>query len=79
MADEVDLQQEDDAVGVCTECKSDQPDKYMMNSPFEQPPCKFCGAPTVVVMRSSREQALRQIDRERGIGITAGKSYKDPK
>jgi hypothetical protein len=68
---------EDDAVGVCTECKSDQPDQYMDNSPFNQPPCRYCGAPTVVVLKRDREAALRQVDRDRKLGMSAGKSYKD--
>lgn len=71
------MPEEDDAVGVCTECKSDQPDKYMENSPFQQPPCKYCGAPTIVVMKSHREAALKQMDRDRKLGMAAGKSYKD--
>ena len=38
------VKDEDDVIGVCTECKSDQPMGYMYNSPFAQAghpvPCK---------------------------------------
>lgn len=64
---------EDPAVGVCTECKSDQPDRYMNNSPFQQPPCKYCGAPTVVVLKAYRDDALAQVDRDRKLGMTQEK------
>jgi hypothetical protein len=67
------MPEEEEAVGVCSECKSDQPDHYMMNSPFNQPPCKYCGAPTIVVLKSDRDAALAQVDRDRKIGMAADK------
>jgi hypothetical protein len=62
---------EDDVIGVCTECHSEQPMKYMETSPFTQAgqsaPCKMCGGVTMIVSREDRETALKQSDRERGL------------
>lgn len=61
----------DDVVGVCSECNSDQPDKYMYASPFAQQgssvPCKFCGGVVVITYRESRDQTIDQSNRSRGI------------
>jgi DNA-directed RNA polymerase subunit RPC12/RpoP len=61
----------DDVVGVCSECKSDQPDRYMENSPFAQAgssvPCKYCGGVVIIVYREARNEALGGSDRSRGI------------
>jgi hypothetical protein len=66
MADE-----EDDVVGVCSECRSVQPMHYMEKSVFttagKSAPCKYCGGVTIIVERENMEQALQQISRERGI------------
>lgn len=63
--------EEDDAIGVCSECKSDQPDQYMFRSPFAQEgkpvPCKYCGGVVIVVYRSKRDSALDGSDRQRGL------------
>ena len=63
--------QEDDAIGLCSECKSDQMDSTMFRSVFAQngtpPVCKYCGGVVIIVMRSQRQQAINQIDRERGL------------
>ena len=65
------IENPDDVIGVCSECKSDQPDQYMMNSPFAQEgkpvPCKYCGGVVIVTYRETRDDALRGIDRERGL------------
>jgi hypothetical protein len=62
---------EDDVIGVCCECKSDQDDGSMYRSVFAQsglpPVCKYCGGKVIIVYRSQRESALDQIDRERGL------------
>lgn len=61
----------DDVIGVCSECKSDQPMKAMYNSGFAQggsaPVCKYCGGVVIIVYRESRDQSLDQADRERGV------------
>lgn len=61
----------DDVIGVCSECHSDQPDEYMYRSPFAQEgksvPCKYCGGVVVITYRETREDALDQSDRSRGI------------
>ena len=55
-------------IGVCTECHSDQPGKYMENSPFDEPPCKMCGGVVMIIpARANRDQALATKDQERGI------------
>lgn len=65
------VEDEDDVIGVCSECKSDQPMSYMYNSPFAQegkpPPCKYCGGVVIIVYRETRNSALDQSDRQRGI------------
>lgn len=61
----------DDVIGVCSECKSDQPEKYMYNSPFAQEgkavPCKFCGGVVIITYRQTRNRALDGSDKSRGI------------
>lgn len=61
----------DDVIGVCSECKSDQPMKYMESSSFAQNgtavPCKYCGGIVVITYRETRDNSLRQADRERGL------------
>lgn len=61
----------DDVIGVCSECKSDQPEHYMINSPFAQAgsavPCKYCGGVVIITYRETRNSALRDSDRTRGI------------
>jgi hypothetical protein len=61
----------DDVIGVCSECKSDQPMNYMENSAFAQAgiavPCKFCGGIVIITYRETRDQSLGNSDRERGI------------
>ena len=64
--------EEDDAVGVCTECGNQQPDKYMFNSVFAQgghsAVCKYCGGTVTVCYRGEVEQVLQTIRRKRGLG-----------
>ncbi len=61
----------DDVIGVCSECKSDQPMSYMSRSSFAQAgaavPCKFCGGIVIITYRETRNEALDGSDRERGI------------
>lgn len=65
------IQDPDDVIGVCSECKSDQPMSYMYNSPFTQGgkavPCKYCGGVVVIVYREARDESLRDSDNNRGI------------
>lgn len=65
------IQDPNNVVGVCSECKSDQPDKYMFNSPFAQEgkpvPCKYCGGVVIITYRETRNQALNDSDKGRGI------------
>jgi len=61
----------DDVIGVCSECKSDQPMRYMYNDPFAQEgkvvPCKYCGGVVIIVYREARDNSLDSSDRERGL------------
>lgn len=61
----------DDVIGVCSECKSDQPMSYMKNSPFAQGglavPCRYCGGVVIISYREARNSSLDSSDRERGI------------
>jgi DNA-directed RNA polymerase subunit RPC12/RpoP len=61
----------DDVIGVCSECKSDQPDSYMYKSPFAQEgkpvPCKYCGGVVIITYRETRDSALDGSDKSRGI------------
>lgn len=65
------IQDPDDVIGVCSECKSDQPESYMFRSPFAQDgkpvPCKYCGGVVIITYRETRDSALGQSDSSRGI------------
>ena len=65
------IENSDDVVGVCSECKSDQPDQYMERNTFAQAglsvPCKYCGGVVIIVYREVRDQTLNNSDRARGI------------
>ena len=58
-----------EVVGVCIECKSDQPNSYMERSPFGEPPCKYCGGVVKVFPKEERRKKneLAKQDRQRGI------------
>lgn len=61
----------DDVIGVCSECKSDQPMQAMYNSKFAQSGaaavCKYCGGVVIISYREDRDRSLNQSDRDRGI------------
>lgn len=65
------VENEDDVIGVCTECESDQPMGYMFNSPFAQAgqavPCKYCGGVVVIVYREERDGSLKDSKNKRGV------------
>jgi len=65
------IQNPDDVIGVCSECKSDQPMNYMYNNPFAQEgkavPCKYCGGIVIIVYRETRDSSIKSSDRERGL------------
>lgn len=68
---EVDGYHDEDVVGICSECASDQRDSYMnKNSFFQQGkpvPCQYCGGVVVLAKRGNRKQVLDQINRQRGL------------
>jgi len=61
----------DDVIGVCSECKSDQPMSYMEKNNFAQQgqpvPCKYCGGVVIITYRETRDNSINSSDRERGI------------
>ena len=65
------IEDPDDVIGVCSECKSDQPMQHMYNSKFAQagvaPVCKYCGGVVIITYRETRNSSLDQSDRDRGI------------
>lgn len=65
------IENPDDVIGVCSECKSDQPDSYMERSPFAQAglsvPCRYCGGVVIITYRETRDKSLDQSDINRGI------------
>ena len=65
------IEDPDDVIGVCTECHSDQPEQYMIRSPFAQDgkavPCKYCGGVVVITYRETREESIDQSNRSRGL------------
>lgn len=65
------IENPDDVIGVCSECKSDQPEAYLYRSPFAQEgkpiPCKYCGGVVIITYRETRDQAINGSDRSRGL------------
>ena len=65
------IEDPDDVIGVCSECKSDQPTQAMHRSKFAQegsaPVCKYCGGVVIITYRETRDNSLGQSDRDRGI------------
>lgn len=61
----------DDVIGVCSECKSDQPNSYMEKSAFAQQgssvPCKYCGGVVIITYRERRDSSLDSSDKDRGL------------
>lgn len=67
------IQNPDDVVGMCSECKSTQPDSAMTKSVFAQegvpPVCKYCGGVVVIVYAEQQGDSLnRSLDISRGLG-----------
>ncbi len=64
---------ENDAVAVCSECKTQMPDSQAYKNAFLQEglpaACKACGGVVVVVMKADVKKTLDQIDRSRGIAV----------
>lgn len=61
----------DDLLAVCSECHSDQPDSYVEKNIFYRQggnvPCKFCGGVCFITTYGSRDNAIKQSDRDRGL------------
>jgi len=67
------IQDPDDVIGMCSECKSEMPNSYMTNSVFAQEgvpvPCKYCGGVCVITYRELAESIKDTLDSNRGIGF----------
>lgn len=63
--------EQDEEIAVCTECKSDQNVQRLIKNPFFQQggriPCQYCNGLVIIVRRENRDQALKRVDRDRGI------------
>ena len=61
----------EEIIAVCSECHSDNPDRYVENNPHYKAgnsvPCRYCGGVLIIVDRASRDLSLNQRDRERGL------------
>jgi methylmalonyl-CoA mutase cobalamin-binding subunit len=61
----------DDVIGLCSDCGSEQSDRAMYASPFAQagvpPVCKYCGGVVVICYRQNKQKVLDDIKRQRGI------------
>lgn len=66
----------EEEVMVCTDCFSDQPEKYAMKQvtmgwqgPVSSGPyvCKYCGGPAVIVTVGERDRALAAARKSKGL------------
>lgn len=66
-----DMNDPNEVIAVCTECKSDQPSNRVERDPFylqgNNPVCRYCGGVTILVERGHRDNALDQASRQRGL------------
>lgn len=62
---------DDDAIGLCTDCGTEQTDRHMYNSAFAQAGlpaiCKYCKGVVIICYRSDKDQVINQINVKRGI------------
>jgi hypothetical protein len=61
---------ENNEVGVCTECGSEQPLRYMeqqIKAGFSEPPCKLCGGVVKITKAENISHMQAVEDRRRGI------------
>lgn len=67
------IQDTDNVVGLCSECKSTMPNSYMERNVFAREghpvPCKYCGGVVVITYGELQGDALNNsLDSARGIG-----------
>lgn len=62
---------DDDAIGLCTDCGTEQSDKHMYNSPFAQDGtaavCRYCSGVVTICYRKDKDKVISQINIKRGI------------
>lgn len=62
---------EDDAVGLCSDCGTEQPDRAMYSSPFAQAGqnaiCKYCKGVVIICYKKDKDKVISDIKRQRGI------------
>lgn len=63
--------QDDDVIGLCTDCGTQQTDRHMYNSAFAQDGkpavCKYCNGVVTVCYRYDKDNVLNQINIKRGL------------
>lgn len=63
--------EDEELVGVCAECGTDQSDSYMERNVFYQSgaaaTCQFCGGVVFITKKGARAQNLQRITRDRGL------------
>jgi len=65
------MSSDDDVIGLCSDCGTEQSDRAMFNSPFAQagvpPVCKYCRGVVVICYRRDKQKVLDDINRQRGL------------
>jgi hypothetical protein len=60
-----------DVIGLCSDCGTEQSDRSMFASPFAQagkpPVCRYCAGVVVVCYRRDKQKVLDDIKRQRGL------------
>jgi len=60
-----------DVIGLCSDCGTEQTDRSMFNSPFAQagvaPVCRYCRGVVIVCYKRDRERVLDDINRKRNL------------
>lgn len=61
----------DDVIGLCTDCGTQQTDRHMTNSSFAQAGlpavCRYCKGVVTVCYRRDKDNVLNQINIKRGL------------
>jgi len=64
-------EQENDAIGLCSDCGTEQSDRSMYLSPFAQngsnAVCRYCKGVVIICYKKDKDKVLEEIRRQRGI------------
>jgi hypothetical protein len=65
------MSNDDDAIGLCTDCGTEQTDRHMFNSGFARDGnaavCRYCSGVVTICYRRDKEKVLEQINTKRGL------------